>query len=183
MTGKRFSLLQEIVPGLSRVACVNDLSVPSGQAALEDLQTAALQLGLQLLSMDVRIEADLEPAFAMARASGAQALYLGTGGAKYVIALLGQRIVELAARERLPAVYNLPQFPENGGLMSYGPLSEAIYRRSAYYVDRILRGANPADLPVEQPNSFEFVVNMTTAQQLGLTFPPNVAAQVTRWIE
>jgi putative ABC transport system substrate-binding protein len=97
--------------------------------------------------------------------------------------LLGQRIVDLAARERLPTVYNLTQFLENGGLMSYGPLSEDVYRRSAYYSDRILRGANPAYLPVEQLNSFEFVVNVTTARQLGLTFPPNVAAQVTRWIQ
>jgi putative ABC transport system substrate-binding protein len=182
MTGKRLSLLREIRPGLTRVACMNDLSVPSGQAALEELQTAALQLGLQLLSMDVRVEADLEPAFATAMASGAQGLYLGTGGAKYVILLLGQRIVELAARWRVPAVYNLTQFPENGGLMSYGSLSEEIHRRTAYYVDRILRGAKPADLPAEQPSSFEFVVNTTTAHQLGLTFPPNVAAQVTRWV-
>ncbi len=181
MAGKRLSLLQEVVPGLTEVACLNDPESPAAQATLEELRNAAPQLGLQLQILDVRSEADLEPSFASARASGAEALTT-SASAKFVIIHLGQRIVELAAHERLPAVYNLRHFPENGGLMSYGSSTQENYRRAAYYVDRILRGAKAAELPVEQPTAFEFVVNVSTARQLGLTFPPEVAAQVTEWI-
>jgi putative ABC transport system substrate-binding protein len=187
LAGKRLSLLKELVPGLTRVVFMDNrtgagsnqaLGLPSLQ--LDEIQTAALELDLEIAVLDVRGEADLEPAFASARNWRAGALLVSGNNALHE---LDQPVIQLAARERVPALYSFNAQVEAGGLLSYGPNVRELFRRAAaYHVDRILRGAKPADLPVEQPTAFELAVNQTAAQALGLTIPPAFAAQVTEWI-
>jgi putative ABC transport system substrate-binding protein len=180
VAAKKLSILRELLPGLVRVACLQNPSNSSNQADIRELQGAATRLGLQLQILDVRSEPDIDPAFAAARGARAQALYVESDQATVIAS---QRIVALAERERLPAIYSVRGGPGNGGLMYYGATGTQTMTRAGYYVDRILRGAQPADLPVEQPNNYEFVVNVKTAQALGITFPPQVAAQVTEWVD
>jgi putative ABC transport system substrate-binding protein len=181
--GKRLELLKEIMPGLRRIAHLN--LVPGQEIALADERTrevraAAEALGVQYQALDVATTDDLEGAVEAAVSWHADALW--TGGNALTL-WERARIVDLAMRARLPVVAQIRAFAEAGALFSYGPSRLGNYRRAAYYVDRILKGTKPADLPVEQPMRFEFVVNMKTARELGITFPHEVALQITEVIE
>jgi len=180
-TGKKLELLQEVSPGISRVVVFSNHSLSGGaQRSVQEAEVGAEALGLTLLSLDVRSPADFPPAFEVAVRERADALY-----ALADPLTISQRgpIIEFAARNGLAAVYNEKSWVEAGGLMSYGPDFSANRRRAAYYVDRILKGTQPADLPIEQPMRFELVLNLKTAQALGLTIPQQVLAQATDVIQ
>jgi putative ABC transport system substrate-binding protein len=171
LSAKRLELLKEAVPGVSRVAVLWNPTNPTNAPQLGDTKAAARALGVQLHSLEVRGPQDLESAFVAATRGRAGAL----------IALDDQfiftqrmRIVALAAKNRLPAIYGWGTFPEAGGLMSYSPDFLDMYRQAAVFVDKILKGAKPADLPVEQPTKFELMINLKTAKVLGLTIPPSL---------
>src|SRR5262245_53781194 len=148
-------------------------SGPLASAALEEAKTAAKVLGIQIEPYEIKGAVDIERAFDDVKKIRINA-FLITGGP--VTTRNSTRIAELASRLRLPAMYNTRQFAEDGGLMAYGVNFGDIYRRAATYVDKILKGVRPADLPVEQPMKFEFVINLKAAKQIGLTIPPNVLA-------
>lgn len=180
LAGKRLELLKDAVPELSRVGTFWNPSLPPHLPEFDETETAAAALGLQLQSLEVRSPADFAQAFTAALAERAQALLVFTGGLNSSQA---PRITEFALRHRLPTMYALREHADAGGLMAYGPSYLAMHRRAAYYVDRILKGAKPADLPVEQPREFEFVLNLKTAQALGLTIPQHVLLQATEVIQ
>ena len=185
ISGKQLELLQAMVPGLARVAVLGN-SIPGAYADLrqdprsKEMEVAAGTLGVQLQYLDVRSLEDIEPAFGEARRGHADAA-VALGSA--ILESDRARVADLAAQYRLPTVYHAREFVEVGGLACYGVSFIALYRRAAYYVDRILKGAKPADLPVEQPMTFEFVVNMKTARELGITLPNEIMLQVTEVIE
>ena len=173
LSAKRLELLKDTVAGLARVAVLwNPLEV-SAARQLRDTEEAARVLGLQVHVLEVRGPDDFEGAFAAARKGGAGGL---TVLADPVSHFHRARLVDLAAQSRLPTMYWERVFVEAGGLMSYAASDRDLYRRAAYYVDRILKGAKPADLPVEQPTKFELVINLKTAQALGITIPPHLLA-------
>ena len=172
--GKRLELLKETFPKITRVAYFRE---GTGSA---EMQAAARALGLQLQSLDVRSAKDFDGAFEAVLKERAQAL---TTAASPVISTNQQRIVAFAAKNRLPALYPYSEFIEAGGLMFYGVSFSDLFRRAATYVDKILKGAKPADLPVEQPTKFEFVINLITAKQIGLTIPPNVLVRADKVIK
>jgi putative tryptophan/tyrosine transport system substrate-binding protein len=179
LSGKRLELLKEIVPGNSRVAVFVGANAPSRTLMLKETQEAARSLRLQLQIIEIR-RGDFEGAF--------QTATKGHAGAVSVLSaasFVSQRklLVDLAAKNRLPAIYDDRQITESGGLMSYGPDRSDLYRRTAIYVDKILKGGKPADLPVEQPIKFEFAVNLQAAKQIGLTIPPNVLARADKVIK
>jgi len=175
--GKRLELLAQVVPGLQRVALFWD---PRASAsAVPELQAAAQTLALQLLLFEIWEGAELEGAFDAASAEHAEGLLLS--GAN--LTRSRQPIVSLAARHRLPTLYPDGQAVREGGLMSYGTRLLELHRHAATYVDKILKGAKPADLPVQQPMVFDFVINLKTAQALGLTIPPHVLLQATEVIQ
>jgi putative tryptophan/tyrosine transport system substrate-binding protein len=179
LSGKRMELLKEAVPNVTRVAFLWNSANPAQVAQWREAHAAAQALGLQLQSLEVRSSNDFDGAFEAALRERAQALVTTPE------ALLGthlKQIVAFAAKNRLPAMYGNPVFVDAGGLMSYAPDYTVQYRRAATYVDKILKGAKPADLPVEQPTKFEFVVNLKTAKQIGLTIPPNLLARADRVI-
>jgi putative tryptophan/tyrosine transport system substrate-binding protein len=181
LSGKRLQLLKEAVPGVSRVAILWDPAVPSSAVAFADAQGAAGVLGVQLISLDVSgSNPDFEAAFETASAERVDGLLTLDNA---LIAVNRDRVAALAARHRLPSMFPRPQFVSAGGLTAYGPNIDQQFRRAAYYVDRILKGAKPADLPVEQPRKFEFVINLKTAQALGLRIPHHVLLQVTEVIQ
>ena len=180
-TGERFAgkwveLLKEAVPQVSRVAVLWAASgSPSVQRPLvRETERAAAAVGLQLHLEEVRDANELEGAFAAMTRAGAEALIVLPSGQLWTAR---QRIVALAAQHRLPAMYEHRDFVEAGGLMSYGPNLLALIRRAAYYVDRLLHGTKPTELPVEQPTQFELVINLKTAQALGLMLSPGVLFQ------
>ncbi len=180
LSAKRLELLQQASPAVSRVAMIYDHTYPSAQLMAADAKGGAEALGLELLDFDVRTPADFTPAFEAARRQHADSLYTLSDP----LSLRQQRrLLDFAAEQGLPAVYGEQSWVTSGGLMAYGPSYSAMYRRAAYYVDRILKGAKPADLPVEQPMTFEFVVNLKTARELGITFPPEIMLQVTEVID
>jgi putative ABC transport system substrate-binding protein len=179
LVSKRLELLKEVVPGASRVAVIYGAG-QGPEGLLRALQDAAGVLGLQLQFLAVSEPDDFGSAFEAAikdRAQGLQVLE------DPVTIAHRTQIVDLAATNRLPVIYESRQFIEAGGLMSYGPNRFDLYRRAAYYVDRILKGTRPADLPVEQPTEFEFVVNAKTAAALGITFPNEITLQVTEVVQ
>jgi putative tryptophan/tyrosine transport system substrate-binding protein len=179
LSGKRLELLKEAVPSVTRVAFMWNSANPAQAPQWGEAQAAAQALGLQLQSLEVRSANDFDSAFEAALRERAQALVTTPA------ALLGahlKRIVEFAAKNRLPTMYGNPQFVDAGGLMSYAPDYTVQYRRAAIYVDKILKGSKPADLPVEQPTKFEFVINLKAAKQIGLTIPPNLLARADRVI-
>ena len=180
LSGKRLELLKEIVPGLARVAYLWVPSVPAEVSSKRHADAAAQALGVHLLAFAVESAGDLDEAFEAASRARAEALMMAPNP---VVNSQRGRIVEFAARSRLPAAYPDTRFAVVGGLMSYGANPGALYHRAAYYVDRILKGTKPEDLPVEQPMRFDFVVNMKTARELGITFPHEVALQITEFIE
>ena len=173
-SGKRLALLTEAVPGVSRVAVLwNPVSTWSG-LEVSVMADVARGLGVQLQSLEVRDPSEFERAFAAATREGAGALsILAT---PFIVQNL-RRIVNLALQHRLPAIFWMQQFAEAGGLMAYGPSQRDLYRRAAALVGKILQGARPADLPVEQPMRFELVINLKTAQALGLAIPPMLLFQ------
>src|SRR5215510_7679036 len=180
LAGKRLELLKETVSKLSRVAVLWDPRNPASTHEWKESQLAARGLGLQLYSMEVSSADKYEDAFkeAIRARSGALAV-LSTP-----LAFSNQKqIVELTVRNRLPAIYVQGNFVTDGGLMSYGPDRTERYRRVAVFVDKILKGTKPADLPVEQPTKFEFIINLKAAKQIGLTIPPNVLARADKVIK
>jgi putative tryptophan/tyrosine transport system substrate-binding protein len=175
---KRLELLKEAVPGLSRVAVLTNPDSPYTALYLKDARPAANSLGLELQIVEARSPNEVDAAFAAMRGGHAQALtVLPISYTEHV------RIVELAAESRLPAVYWERTYVSAGGLMFYGAGLSDIYRHAATHVDRILRGAKPADLPIEQPTKFELVINLKTAKALGLTIPPTLLARADEVIE
>jgi putative ABC transport system substrate-binding protein len=180
LAGKRLELLKETVPKLSRVAVLWNPQDPTSAQQWKESQLPARALGLQLHSMEVSTADKLESLFKEAIKARSSALAVTLSP----LASLNQKLIaDLAAKNRLPAIYPREDFVASGGLMSYGADREESYRRVAYYVDRILKGAMPADLPVEQPTKFELLINFQTAKALGLTFPPIVLMRATRVVK
>ncbi len=180
LSGKQLELLKEIVPKLSRVAVIGS-STSSGYAqALRETEIAAGALKVKLQYRDLLGPKDVEPAFQEASKGRADAVLALSS---VVLDSYRTKVVELAVKNRLPAIYDRSDFVEAGGLMSYGTSFTDLFRRAATYVDKILKGAKPADLPVEQPIKFELVINLKAAKQIGLTIPPNVLARADKVIK
>jgi putative ABC transport system substrate-binding protein len=173
-------LLKEAVPNLTRVAALWNSANPAQELIWKEIQAAARQLRLQLQSLEVRSANDFDIAFEAALRERAQALLPSP---EPLINTQLKRIVKFAAKNRLPAIYGGPEIVDAGGLMSYAPRYTDQYRRAATYIDKILRGSKPADLPVEQPTKFEFVINLKAAKEIGLTIPPNVLVRADRVIK
>ena len=179
LSGKRLELLKEIIPRLSRVAVFGTSTFPGNAQNLKEAELAAGALGVKLQYLDVLGTKDIEPAFRGASKGRAEAVLVMGGG---VLTSQRTQIIDLAVKSRLPAIYHIREFVEAGGLMSYGVSVTDLDRRAATYVDKILKGAKPADLPVEQPTKFEFIINLKAAKQIGLTIPPNVLVRADRVI-
>ncbi len=181
--GKRLELLKEAFPKVSRVAVLVDPSTSAQGAigALQPTRMVAEALGVKLLTLELRgPNPDLDGAFRTATSERVGALLVAPGPA---LDPNGKRVVDLAAKSRLPAMYPSSEYVDHGGLMSYAPSFPDLFRRAATYVDKILKGAKPADLPVEQPTKFEMVINLKTAKALGRTIPPSVLVRADRVIE
>jgi len=179
ISGKQLEILKEVVPKLSRVAVLGNSTLPGNAQSLKEIEHAAQTFGVQLKYLDVRGPKEIAVVFRDARKAGADAVLLLIN--PFMISHQAL-VVNLALKSRLPAIYRSPDNVEDGGLMSYSPSGTDLFRRAAVYVDKILKGAKPADLPVEQPTKFEFVINLKTAKQIGLTIPPNVLARADRVI-
>jgi putative ABC transport system substrate-binding protein len=180
LSGKRLEILKEVVPRLSRVAVILNPTNPVYRPELQGTQDAARFLGLQLQPIvEVSDLKTLQEGFNGMHRDRVRALLFLTDG---IFTSMRGRIVELATKSRLPAMYPQYEFVDDGGLMSYGPVFSDLYRRAAAMVDKILKGTNPADIPVEQPMRFEFVINLIAAKKIGLTIPPNVLVRANRVI-
>ena len=181
LRGKQLELLKEIIPKLSRVAVLGTSATnPANAQQLREIELAAAAFKVKLQYLAVLSPKDIETAFRAA----------GEGRADAVLVLAGPifnshrtQIVKLAVKSRLPAIYSHSQYVVDGGLMTYGASLPDLDRRAATYVDKILKGAKPADLPVEQPTKFEFIINLKAAKQIGLTIPPNVLARADKVIK
>src|SRR5262245_38578806 len=180
LSGKRLELLKQIVPRLSHVAIILNPANPTNPLQLKDIQTTSPALGVTLLSFEVKGPDDVDHAFTVMRKERIGALIVF---ADPMLNTHQTRITELAVKTRLPAVYSERGYVDAGGLMSYGTNFDDLYRRAAIYVDKILKGAKPADLPIEQPTKFELVINLKAAKQIGLTIPPNVLARADKVIK
>jgi len=178
--GKRLELLKEIVPKLSRVAVLWNPQGTGSTLSWKELQLPARQLGVQLHSIEVRSPNDLDQAFEDATRARAGALFVT---AEPVITTNLKRIVGLAAKSRLPSIFQWSEFVDAGGLAAYGPDRADMFRRAATFVDKILKGAKPGDLPVELPTKFELVINIKTAKALGITIPQSILVRADRVIE
>ncbi len=180
LAGKRLQLLKEVLPNASRMAILWDRNVQGSVSHVKETEAAASRLGVQLQSLDVSDEKGLENAFQVAGKGRAQALVVvGTG----FVNIHQARIANLAIKTRLPAIYPNSQFVLAGGLMSYAADGVEQFRGAATYVDKILKGAKPADLPVQQPTKFEFLVNQMAAKALGIKIPNSILVQATKVIE
>jgi len=177
---KRLELLRELVPQISRILVLTHLSDPVAASSVKALEEAARSLGMKLLIQDIRTTGDLPVAFEAGARERAEGV-LNTG--ESIFAVNRALLAELAVRHRLPGVYHLRVIAEAGGLMSYQPVSAIQHRRAATYVDKVLKGARPADLPIEQPTQFELIVNLKSAKALGLTIPPTLLARADETIE
>jgi putative ABC transport system substrate-binding protein len=177
---KRLEVLKQVVPRLSRVAVLWNPANPAHKQALKQSEVAAKALELRLHAVDAQDSSEFGSAFSAMSSERAQALILL---ADSMFSAYREAIIKLVARSRLPAIFWQGSFVQAGGLMSYGPDFPALYRHAAVYVDKILKGAKPADLPVEQPTKFELVINLKAAKQIGLTIPPNVLARADRVIK
>jgi len=180
LNGKRLELLREAFPKTTRVAFLWRAGVVSADRRFREAEAAAKSLGLSLQSVAVKDTNDFESAFEAAKSAGAQAL---TTTPDPVLGTHRAQIINLAAKKRLPAMYVSSEWVEGGGLMSYAPDTFDNWRRAATYVDKVLKGAKPADLPVEQPTKFEFIINLKAAKQIGVTIPPNVLARADKVIK
>jgi putative ABC transport system substrate-binding protein len=177
--GKRIELLREVLPGLRRLGILGNPESPNVVLELPEVQTAARARGLDIVSSEIRRTADVAPAFEWLKA-GADALYVVTDP---LVSTNRVRINTLALGARLPTIYGFRELVESGGLMCYGPYFPSLYRRTAEFVDKILRGTKPSDIPVEQPTKFELVINLTTAKALGLTIPESLLLRADEVIE
>ena len=177
LKGKQLELLKEVVPKLARVAFLWSPTSPLAAGNLKETETAARSLRIRIQSIEVKGPEDIDAAFQAATKNRAEALVVDSGG---FFAFNQKRILELAAKSRLPTMYGNIRYVEAGGLMTYTHDRNAQYRRAAEYVDKILKGAKPGDLPVERPTKFELVINLKTAKQIGLTIPPNVLARADK---
>jgi len=181
ISGKRLGLLREVVPGLSRVAVLWSPDVRGAVFEYKETEAAARSLHLELQSLEVSSAGELDRAFSTVTSQRAQALILLPANA---VAVSNRAdIVSFTLRNRLPSMYPAKEYVEVGGLMSYGPSISAMYHRAATYVDKILKGAKPADLPVEQPTQFELVINLKTARGLGLTIPQSFVRRADHVIQ
>jgi putative tryptophan/tyrosine transport system substrate-binding protein len=181
ISGKQLDLLKEIVPKLSRVAVFGTSTRPGNAQSLKEVELAGGAIGVKLQYLDVLSPKDIETSFRAAGKGRADAVLVMVAGR--VASAHRSEVVELAVKSRLPAIYARTEFVEVGGLMSYGVSETDLARRAATYVDKILKGAKPADLPVEQPKKFEFVINLKAAKQIGLTIPPNVLVRADKVIK
>jgi ABC-type uncharacterized transport system substrate-binding protein len=177
LNGKRVALLKEIVPKLSRLAVVGQSSYPGNTQVLKETEDSAKLLTVQVSYLDILASNDIDAAFHEAKRRRVEAVLLLQSA---VLNSHRKQATDLAIKSRLPAIYYAPEFLETGGLMSYAASINDLYRRAALYVDKILKGAKPAELPVEQPTKFEFMVNLKAANQIGLNIPPNVLREQTR---
>ena len=177
---KRLQLLKEVVPGLARVGVLRNPLSPSHPILWKEIEVAAQRLGVALEALEVQGPEDFEAAFATAKQRNAQALLVFDD---LLTITYSSRIIALAASSRLPAMYGFRKFPDAGGLVSYGPSIVHLFRQAASFVDKILKGARPADLPVEQPTKIELVINVRVAKALGLTIPPSLLARADELIE
>jgi ABC-type uncharacterized transport system substrate-binding protein len=180
LAAKLLDLLKEALPRASRITALGNPDNPGAVLSRSEVEAAAQVLGLKLDVVDVGEAKDLDRAFRASTAAHADAVIALPSP---LFAVHRRRVAELALKNRLPAVSFETGFAEAGGLMSYGPNVPDMHRRAATYVDKILKGAKPADLPVEQPTKFEFVINLKTANALGLTFPPSVLARADEVIQ
>jgi putative tryptophan/tyrosine transport system substrate-binding protein len=180
LSGKRLELLKESFPMISRVAVLYYPGTPSVKVTMPETEEAARLLKVQLQRVSVEASDELEKAFSAMSKERAEALVKLPSA---VLTSYRKQIVELAAKRRLPAMYEDKVIVEDGGLMSYGSDIADVYRRAATYVDKILKGAKPTDLPVEQPMKFEMIINLKTAKQIGVTIPPNVLVRADKVIK
>jgi putative ABC transport system substrate-binding protein len=180
LNGKRLELLKEIVPKLSRVAVFGTSTGAEDIKSLEEIKLAAGAMKVQLEYFDVHTAKDIDPGFRAAAKARADAVLWAVSGS--VTRARRTQVLELAIKNRVPAIYNAADWVEDGGLVAYGVSYTDLFRRAATYVDKILKGAQPADLPVEQPIKFEFAINLKAAKQIGLIIPPNVLARADRVI-
>ncbi|HEY1232274.1 MAG TPA: ABC transporter substrate-binding protein [Candidatus Binatia bacterium] len=179
ISGKRLELLKEIVPKLGRVVIFGTASFPGSREMLKETELAAAALGLQIQPAEVRSPSEVEAAFRKSSRARPDAGLVLAGA---VIFSERKKIADLSLRSRLPMIFPQSEYVEDGGLMSYAPSYPDLFRRAATYVDKILKGAKPADLPVEQPTKFEMIINLKTAKQIGLAIPPIVLARADRVI-
>src|SRR5262249_20217635 len=180
LSGKRLQLLRDTLPGLSRVAALWNPAERGNALAVRHAQEAAQVLGLELIPLEVRGPDEFESAFAAMTREGVDAFLIP---ASMIFFNHRARLVDSAARNQLPGIYEVQEYARIGGLMAYGASLRGLCREAALYVAKILQGSNPADLPVEQPREFEFVINLQAAQALGLTIPPPVLLQATEVIQ
>jgi putative ABC transport system substrate-binding protein len=177
--GKRLELLKDIIPRMPKVGVLTDPGTGGHGPQIKELEMAAPALGLQLRVLEVRAPNELPNVFSVMTNEGTRAFI---GLQQPTLDRLRDQIVELAAKNRVVGMYPNSQYVQAGGLMSYATDIVAMFHRSAYYVEKILKGSKPADLPVEQPTKFELIINLKTAKQIGLTIPPNVLARADRVI-
>jgi putative tryptophan/tyrosine transport system substrate-binding protein len=181
LVGKRLELLKEVIPGLSRVALLCNPSNPRSDLGMRETEVVAQSVGVQLHVAEVQDRDDLERAFAALKRERAEALI--TLRTPLIVNDLAKPIIHLADKSRLPAIYDDRIFPQLGGLMSYGVNLADLDRRAATYIDKILKGAKPVDLPIEQPTKFDLVINLKTAKALGLKIPAHLLMEANRVIE
>ena len=181
LAGKQIEILKEALPRLSRVGILRNLRSPGYDGAKQQIDAAARRLKLEVNDFVVSRPEDLAPTFAAMSQAAVGAILVRRD--VFVVEPNRAEVLALAAQRRLPAMYNFRQFPDSGGLMSYGANVNDIHRRSAGFVDKILKGAKPADLPIEQPTKFELVINLKTAKALGLTIPPSLLLRADHVIE
>jgi putative ABC transport system substrate-binding protein len=180
LAGKRLELLKEIVPKLSRLGVLWNPQGPISKLNWKEIQLPARELGIQLHSLEVRSANDFDKAFEDATKARAGALTIMPD----VVFLENlKRVADLAAKSRLPSIFHVTEFVDSGGLIAYGPDRSDLFRRAATYVDKILKGAKPADLPVERPTKFEFAINLKTAKQIGITIPQSVLYRADKVIK
>jgi ABC-type uncharacterized transport system substrate-binding protein len=178
LSGKRLELLKEVVPGVSRIAVLSNPTNQSVPALLRETKIAAQSLGVQIQFLEARGPDELNKVFVAIRERPSALMVVPDP----MLFAQRKRLSDLTGQNRLPTMAEWEEFVQAGGLMSYGPSFREMFRRAAVYVDKILKGRTPADLPVEQPKKFEFVINLKTAKQIGLTMPPNVLARADRVI-
>ena len=180
LTAKRLQLLKEAVPGITRVAVLFNTAIPPAEMAMKEVQAAARTLGLHIQSAAVQGPKGLDEAFAVITQERANGFIVFPDPLTFSNQ---EAITNFAVKSRIPGLFGAKEFVEAGGLMSYGPSYPDMFRRGAYYVDRIFKGAKPGDLPVEQPTKFELVINLKTAKALGLTIPQSLLLRADQVIE
>jgi putative tryptophan/tyrosine transport system substrate-binding protein len=179
LSGKRLELLGEVLPRLSRVTVLGNSTNPGNAQSLKETELASGAFGVQLQSLEIRGPKDIETAFQAATKGRAEAVLVLQNP---ILTSQRKQLVDLMVKGRFPAIYDRGEFVEEGGLMTYAVSSTDLYRRAATYVDKILKGTKPSDIPVEQPKKFEFIVNLKAAKQIGLTIPPTVLARADKVI-